>query len=279
MLSQGSFQAAGSWGWELGGALPWHLILCSSSSGLEMPAEKPPDTERSCQPLMERGMALGSTAAVTTGSKGRTGVLEKTAVGGEGSRKSPGPQPPASESEKDSGFSGRDVSWGQQAISGPSLLHPHLFAPLFAWSPGFHSWDWALELSSWFPGVEAAGSLELGPACPPSPPAPRSRGHCMHGKDWGGRVQVDYGGVGLSWVWEEPGPMHRSFGPPALPSAPHSLGMRALGLLGPQVREPRTPLPAGPPQLLPGMQLGGPLFPWHTDPSSPGPLCSVMGRS
>ncbi|XP_039365621.1 CLOCK-interacting pacemaker-like isoform X1 [Mauremys reevesii] len=73
--------------------------------GLEMPAEKPPATERPCQPLVERGMAVGGTAAATVSSKGRTGLLEKPAMGGEGSRKSPGPHPPASESEKDSGFS------------------------------------------------------------------------------------------------------------------------------------------------------------------------------
>ncbi|XP_067412620.1 CLOCK-interacting pacemaker-like [Emydura macquarii macquarii] len=63
-----------------------------------MPAERP------CQPPTERGMAVGG-AVASAGSEGRTGPLDKPAVEGEGSRKAPGPRPPASESEKDSGFS------------------------------------------------------------------------------------------------------------------------------------------------------------------------------
>uniref|UniRef100_A0A8C8SS48 CLOCK-interacting pacemaker n=1 Tax=Pelusios castaneus TaxID=367368 RepID=A0A8C8SS48_9SAUR len=65
-----------------------------------MPVEKPPPAERLCQPLPVRGMAAGS-----SGSEGHTGPLDKPAVGSEGSRRAPGTHLPASESEKDSGFS------------------------------------------------------------------------------------------------------------------------------------------------------------------------------
>ncbi|KAH1181262.1 hypothetical protein KIL84_002196 [Mauremys mutica] len=231
-----------------GGAGGWarlHLPEKRGRFGLEMPAEKPPATERPCQPLLERGMAVGGTAAATVGSKGRTGLLEKPAMGGEGSRKSPGPHPPASESEKDSGFSdtsSESLSTLDQAeAEEPSICASH-------WATNGPRLRTAPDLASTFTRftpvyivknvvLKQVALLPQTPTTPPSPwgsDAPQQIGRSPRSRGRGSLSRMVGGGGGKS-----------SPGPDAELSPDTAVGevkLRGEGATQEQSQHPRAPL-------------------------------------